>query len=275
MAIYNPMQPLGSERRPALWLKLVVINIVLFVLQKFADMWAPGVIEQWFGLSGGAVASGQLWQFFTYMFLHGSLLHLLVNMLTLMFAGREIEALLGPRHLLGLYLGGGLLGGILQLAFTGGSAVLVGASAAVFALLIAFTTIMPETEIMLLLFFILPVRLKAKFLALGLVVLSLFFILTGTGGNIGHFAHLGGALFGWLYAHRLGYGNPLWVQRYFWEKWERKDRQATMSPEEYISAEIDPILDKISREGIHSLTRAERKTLERGREKIDRRTRGI
>lgn len=242
-------------------------NVALFVLQQFVGL------EQWFALSGDAVWSGKFWQFFTYMFLHGSLMHLLLNMLTLMFAARELEFLLGKARVLLIYFGGGILGGIVQMLVTGGEHSLVGASAAVFAVLIAFTTIMPETEIMLLLFFVVPVRIKAKYLALGLVVVSLLFIVSGTGGNIGHVAHLGGALFGWVYARKLGYGNPFRIQEYIWAKRERRDRERVMSPEEFISEEIDPILDKISREGIHSLTRAERKILERGRDKIERRTR--
>lgn len=256
------------QRRPTLWLKLVVINVAVFVLQQFVGL------ERWFALTGEALWEGKFWQFFTYMFLHGSVLHLLINMLTLMFAGREIEALLGRGRMLAIYLGGGVLGGVLQLLIAGGGQVLVGASAAVFAVLIAFTTIMPESEIMLLLFFVVPVRMKAKYLALSLVVVSLLFIVSGTGGNIGHVAHLGGALFGWVYARKLGYGNPFRLQQYIWARRERLDREKVMSPEEFISEEIDPILDKISREGIHSLTRAERKILERGREKIERKTRG-
>lgn len=251
-----------------LWPKLIVINAAVFVLQQFM------VLEPWFALSRAGLWGGQIWQFVTYTFLHGSVLHLAVNMLTLMFAGRELEFLLGKTRMLLIYFGGAILGGLMQLLITGGDQALVGASAAVFAVLFAFTTIMPETEIMLLLFFVVPVRMKAKFLALGLVVVSLLFIVSGTGGNIGHVAHLGGALFGWVYARKLGYGNPFRIQEYLWAKRERKDRERVMSPEEFISEEIDPILDKISREGIHSLTRAERRILERGRDKIERRTRG-
>lgn len=256
------------HRQTRVWLKLVIANAAVFLLQQLFPL------EQLFSLGREGLWGGQFWRFFTYMFLHGSLMHLLLNMLTLMFAGREVEALLGRTRMLFIYFGGGLLGGILQLLATGGLYPLVGASAAVFAVLIAFTTIMPESEIMLLLFFVVPVRLKAKYLALGLVVLSILFIATGTGGNIGHVAHLGGALFGWAYARKLGYGYPFRIQEFFQARRERKARENVLSPEEFISAEIDPILDKISREGIHSLTRAERRILELGREKIQRRTGG-
>lgn len=255
------------HRRPRLWLKLVIANVAVFVLQAFLPL------EEWFALGREGLWGGQVWRFFTYMFLHGSLMHLLFNMLTLMFAGREVESLLGRSRMLWIYFGGGLLGGLLQLLATGGHYPLVGASAAVFAVLFAFTTIMPESELMLLLFFVVPVKIRAKYLALGLVAISILFIVTGTGGNIGHVAHLGGALFGWVYARKLGYGYPLRIQEFLWTRRERKNREKGLSPEEFISEEIDPILDKISREGIHSLTRAERRILELGREKIERRTR--
>ena len=83
-----------------------------------------------------------------------------------------------------------------------------------------------------------------------------------------HYAHLAGCMFGWVYVKQLGYGNPLRIQRYFFEKRQREDRRKYMSSEQFINEEIDPILEKISRDGIRSLTRAEKRILEMGREKI-------
>lgn len=261
---------LGSH--PPVWMVLIGLNVVCYLLQAVAWVVAPGWLEHWFALSTRAVTEGHFWQFGTYMFLHGSLIHLLLNMLTLYFTGRQVEGCVGPRHFLTIYLGGGLLGGLAQLllSWSDESAVL-GASAGVCATLIAFTTLMPEMELTLLLFFVIPIRMKAKILALAFVLVSLVFILTGTGGNIGHIAHLGGGLFGWLYCRRLGYGQPLGLRERLVERRLRAERRARMTPEEFISEEIDPILEKISREGIQSLTRAERRILERGREKIVRR----
>ena len=98
-------------------------------------------------------------------------------MLLLYFAGREVEALLGPKHFLAIYFGGGLAGSLMQWAMQPLDAPLVGASACVLAALIAFTTILPELEITCLLFFVIPVRLKAKYLAQAVMAISLFFIL--------------------------------------------------------------------------------------------------
>ena len=101
---------------------------------------------------------------------------------------------------------------------------------------------------------------------------ALFFALTDFWPGVGHLAHLGGSFAGWIYARQLGFGLKLPVPRFYQEKRERHERIQSMTPEEFISSEIDPILDKISREGIHSLTRAERKILEKGREKIELKT---
>jgi hypothetical protein len=90
--------------------------------------------------------------------------------------------------------------------------------------------------------------------------------------EIGHVAHLGGCLVGWIYARALGYGNPFRLQEYFDRNRDLEDRVKRLSPEQFISEEIDPILDKIAREGIHSLTWSERRILEKGREKIARKT---
>ena len=137
-------------------------------------------------------------------------------MLLLYFAGREVEALVGARHFLTIYFGGGLLGGLAQWTFTSlpPNAPLIGASAGVLAVLIAFTTILPELELTCLLFFVIPIRIRARNLALLLVGSTVLFILVPYLNNlgnqavnilshksvlIGHYAHLGGCIFGWLY----------------------------------------------------------------------------
>jgi membrane associated rhomboid family serine protease len=251
---------------------LIGVNVGVFIFQWIIGLFAPGLVGEYLALSGEGVRRGFEWQFVTYMFLHGGWLHLAFNMLTFYFAGREVEVIAGRKHLLGMYFAGGLLGGIAQILLSSPQMQLVGASAGVFAVLIAFTTIYPEMELTLLLFFVIPVRVKAKYLAYGLVVMSLFFSVSGSWGGVGHIAHLGGCLAGWIYAKQLGFGGPLRFPRFFYRKRERHERIQRMSPDEFISEEIDPILDKISREGIHSLTRAERKILEKGREKIERKT---
>lgn len=259
-------------RRGSLTLLLVVLNVICFGAQCLIDWISPGWVENWLALRSTGVSNGYVWQFFTYMFLHGGVMHLLVNMFTLYFAGREVESLTGRAHFLGIYFLGGLVGGLAQILFGASGVPLLGASAGVFAVLIAFTTIFPEVQLTCLIFFVIPLRIRAKYLAMLLVGSSLAFVLTGAMQDIGHVAHLGGCLVGWAYARGLGFGNPMRVQQYFTQKREFADRVKRMSPEEFISEEIDPILDKIAREGIHSLTKMERKILEKGRDKIARKT---
>lgn len=256
---------------------LIILNVVGSFLQWGWDMFTPGAAEKYFALSREGISEGYYWQFISYMFLHGGVLHLLLNCVGLYFAGREVEIVLGPKHLLGMYFLGGFIGGILQLLvgpLLGGPAAinLMGASAGVCAVLLAFTTMLPELEITALIFFIIPVRMRAKWLGRAVIISSVVFAVTALGGSVGHVAHLGGAITGWLYTRRLGFGGAFWMQRFFRDRRRIRERQERMDPKEFISQEIDPILDKIAREGIHSLTRSERRILELGREKIAKKT---
>ena len=257
-------------RRGSLTLLLIAINVGCFLVQSLVNAVSPYWVDNWLALSPAGVRSGYEWQFFTYMFLHGGVLHLLFNMFTLFFAGREVEALVGKAHFLAIYFLGGLVGGLAQIFLAPGNSSLIGASAGVFAIVIAFTTLFPDVVLTLLIYFIIPLKMKAKYLALLLVGSSVLFLLKGIMPDVGHVAHLGGCLVGWVYIKRLGYGSPLRIQEYFSRKREFAARVKSMSPEEFISEEIDPILDKIAREGMSSLTRTERKILEKGRDKIAR-----
>lgn len=274
---------------PPAWMILILLNTGIFVAQQLINLNDQGLVDSWLGLSDAGIRQGHLWQFVTCTFLHAGWLHLVANMVLLYFAGREVEALVGVRHFLAIYFGGGIVGSLAQWAFAPLHAPMMGASACVLAALIAFTTILPELEITCLLFFVIPIRLKTKYLARAVVGFSLLAILVpiavehfASGAALksfldlfrnntyitAHYAHLGGCLLGWVYVKQLGYGNPLRIQRYFFEKRLREERRKHMSPGQFINEEIDPILEKISREGIRSLTRNEKRILEMGREKI-------
>ena len=115
-------------------------------------------------------------------------------------------------------------------------------------------------------------RLRAKHLAAALVLVSAVLWYTRTLPAIGPVAMLAACVAGWVYVKQLGFGNPLAIQRYIFEKRERAARLERMSSEQFICTEIDPILEKISREGMHRLTRAERKILALGKDKIASKT---
>jgi membrane associated rhomboid family serine protease len=260
---------------------LIWINVIVFVVQLICTAAHFPYFEWVLALSGEGVSRGFVWQPLTYMFLHGGIWHILINMFVLWFFGREVEYFIGPKYFTRLYFLGGLAGAALWLAFNFHSPVpVLGASAAVLACVIAFATLFPDREVTLLVFFILPVTLKARYMALIAVAFDVVPLLSGTGTNVAHLAHLGGAALGYLYIKQLGYGaTPVWLLRLQRLARSLRTRPRTNSrpryesPEEFIRQEVDPILDKIAREGIHSLTRRERKILESAKDLMQKQQR--
>jgi len=259
---------------------LIAASVAAFVAEIFTEIAAPGFVGQWLCLSSRGIQAGYYWQFLTYLFIHGApgvpgttglligVLHLAVNMMTLYFVGREVEAIAGPKHLLSMYFLGGIVGGLGQILAFPGDAGVTGASAGVCAVLIAFATILPEFEVTILFFLVIPIRLRAKIVGWLVAGSSVALAAMHLMPNVAHVAHFGGCLVGWIYARQLGFGNPWWIQRRIIERRRREERLERMDPDQYIAEEIDPVLDKISRSGIRSLTRHERRILERGRDKI-------
>ncbi len=290
-----------TDERPGLgWLGaptpvvkvLLIANLVVFGVQTLlliAGQTAPAMavwsskVSWWFGLSGNGLRSGWVWQPGSYMFLHSGIWHVLLNMLMLWMFGMEVEQHLGPRRFVRLYLWGGLVGAFCWLAANWhGSAYLVGASAAVSAVMIAFATLMPDRPITMLLFFIVPLTMKAKWWAWVSVGIVAHFSMADSGGGVAHLAHLGGIIVGYVYVKLLGWGKPsrlvdmitMVVTRPFVLLARRRRKPRELSRDEFVSQEVDPILDKIAREGIHSLTRHERKILEQARAKMGQRPSG-
>jgi membrane associated rhomboid family serine protease len=258
---------------------IIVLNVVIFFFQLIGNAVKLPYLEQYLALSGDGLRHGFVWQPLTYMFLHYDIWHILVNMLFLWFFGKEVEYFIGPKHITRLYLGAGLAGAALWLLFNFNSAATVlGASAAVLGCVIAFATLFPDREVTLLVFFVLPVTLRARYLALIAIALDIVPLLQGAGTNVAHLAHLGGAAFGYFYIKQLGYGTtPRWLLRLQSVTARLKPRPRptprNMSSEEFIREQIDPILDKIAREGMQSLTRRERKILESAKDLMQKRQR--
>src|SRR5215213_642430 len=164
----SQMQPFARHwpsGKPSVTAMLVCVSLVAalvhwsFLLLEGADLVAPSILDDWFALHADSVQAGRPWQLFTFVLLHHPL-GLLANMLVLYFAGREVEPILGLRHFAGLYLLGNVLGGLAQWgAMALGiapAATVIGVSAGAAAVLAAFATILPELEVVLLLFFVLP-----------------------------------------------------------------------------------------------------------------------
>jgi len=145
------------------------------------------------------VKNGAIWTFFTYMFMHGDVFHIFFNMFGLFIFGLHVERQMGSKEFLLYYLVTGIMAGIFSFGvyytFSDPLIPLVGASGAIYAVMIAYAVFFPDSIIYI--WGILPLR--APMMVLGFTALSLFMTFTGRGGNVAHLTHLAGFGFGWLY----------------------------------------------------------------------------
>ena len=257
-----------TQRPRVILLGLIGVNVGAFVAQVFLDAYQPGFVREYLGLSDQGVHAAYGWQFLTAMFLHNGPWHLIGNMLILYLLGRDVESIIGQRQFLFLYLAGAAAGELGHLFLMPSTSVLFAASGGVAAVLLAYTTILPELELTSMIFLLLPVRLKAKYLAYAALAVALWGVTLDRNGVVAYSAYLGGIMAGWFYAHLLGFGRVSILQRALQERRANRERYRAMTPEQFIAEEVDPILDKISREGMQSLTRSERRTLARAQEKF-------
>jgi membrane associated rhomboid family serine protease len=270
---YSPETQHWTQRQRIVLLTLIGVNVAFFVTQLFLDAFQPGLVRDYLGISNRGIRDAYSWQFITAMFLHGGPWHLLGNMLVLYLLGRDLECILGQRHFLYLYLAGAVGGELGHLFLMPASSVLLAASGGVAAVLVAYATILPELELTAMMFLILPIRLKAKHLAYGAFALAILLVCFDRRGTVVHSAYLGGCATGWFYAHLLGFGRPSFLQRLLRQHRTEAERYEQMSIEQLMTEEIDPLLEKISRRGFVSLTKNERRSLGRARDKILRRGR--
>ncbi len=229
------------------------------------------------GLTLSGIQSGSVWQLVTFGALHLGVLHVLANMLTLCCAGQEAEPIVGRWHFLGIFVVGNIVGGIADCAAMAANLLpattqVVGLSAGVAAALAAYATILPDLEVAPLGGFGLMVQVRARMIGIAAMGAVLCLWLSQAAPEVGAPGMAVAMLAGWAYVKALGYGNPLAIQRFLYRRRQRAARVARMPAEQFIVEEIDPILEKISRQGLHSLTRAERRILEKGREKISTRS---
>jgi len=240
---------------------LIKANVAVFL---FIWLFRPGSLYGMLALSLDGLRHGFLWQPFTYMFLHGGFTHLLFNMFTLYFLGPETERAMGSKHFLAMYLLSGLLGGLGWIWLSPQPhALCVGASGAIYGVLAAFATLYPRRRLTLLIFFIFPVTLMAWQLVAGLALVE-FVLARDQASSIAHTAHLAGAFAGFLYIDQLFENTTL---RRLWARVRdyvaQRPPTARPAPPPPDQAEVDRILDKISAQGIQSLTKAERQILHR------------
>jgi membrane associated rhomboid family serine protease len=261
-----------TQRQRVVLLTLISANVAVFVAQLVVEAFEPGFVRAYLGISDAGVRDAYAWQFVTAMFLHDGPWHLLGNMLVLYLLGRDLESILGSRHFLYLYLAGAVGGELGHLFLMPPDSVLLAASGGVAAVLIAYATILPELELTALMFFMIPVRLKAKHLGYGAIILGLVLVCIDRTGIVSHSAYIGGCAAGWLYAHLLGFGRPSFLQRFLKQRRLEAERYQQLTVEELMTQEIDPLLEKISNHGFVSLTRGERRSLFKARDNILRKS---
>lgn len=266
-------KPLAFTRRwtdqsRVVLLTLLGLNLTAFVVQLFLETSQPGFVREFLGISDRGVRDAYAWQFVTAAFLHSGPWHLAANMFVLYFLGRDLETILGQRHFLYLYFAGAFGGELGHLFLMPSSSTLFAASGGVAAVVVAYATILPELELVSSRFLSIPVRLKAKHLASGLLVIALVLLCFDRFGAVVHSAYLGGLAAGWLYAHLLGFGRTSFLERILARRKAATERYRQMDARQFIAEEIDPLLDKISCAGVKSLSRRERRILAMAREKI-------
>jgi membrane associated rhomboid family serine protease len=217
------------------------------------------------------------WTFVSYMFVHGGLLHLLANMLMLFVFGTAVEGRMGSRNFLIYYLFCGIGAAVFSLLLAGIMPVgaFVGASGAVLGVAVAFAMFWPDAELIV---FPIPVPIKARTLVIGLVALDILASQLWPNDGIAHLAHVGGALFGYVYfrvqslSRRSPSAPAQAVERVVMVQSgsSEPDRRTPVTPmrprrridSDPVAAEVDRVLDKISEKGISSLTAAERRFLD-------------
>ncbi|MBP6065793.1 rhomboid family intramembrane serine protease [Bacteroides sp.] len=283
-----------SFRRGNIFIQLIYINVAVFlsttlitILLQLFNRSAADLFELLALPASFFRLIEQPWSLFTYMFMHAGFMHILFNMLWLYWFGQLFLSFFSAKHLRGLYVLGGILGGVLYMVSYNvfpyfapmvAHSTMVGASASVLAIVVATAYREPNYAVRLLLFG----AIRLKYLALIVVLSDLLFITSANAG--GHLAHLGGALAGLWFAAGLSKGRDItsWINKTLdalsslFEKktWRRKPKMkvhygSTHHAKDYDynarkkaqSDEVDHILEKLKKSGYESLTTAEKKSL--------------
>ena len=288
---------------------IIVINVAIFLLDIILFRFGvsvrlptpPGVrpvfiapLTYWgeFSLDAGII-HGEVWRFITFQFLHAGIMHIGINMLVLFFFGPIAEAYLGSKRYLAFYLLSGMAGALFYCILNVGGlmygnlpfllpnspqSTLVGASAGIFAVLMAAAFIRPNDVVTLLIMFIIPVRMKIKTLAYGLVALAVLTVFMNGNNAGGEAGHLGGAMLGFFlirHTNLLNWAASLPNLNPFSRSKPRNPfapqspsyfEKRKMKKTENLDQEVDRILAKVGTQGLQSLTNREKKILEQASE---------
>jgi membrane associated rhomboid family serine protease len=248
---------------------LLIANAAMYFVPQMVFVNNLDSFHRIFGLVPALVwGKGFIWQLVTYMFLHGSFWHIVMNMFILWMFGAELERTWGSREFTKFYFIAGIGAGIINVIFAllrpaMANVPIIGASGAIYGLLVAYAMLFPERYVYV--YFLIPV--KVKYLVIFLVGLEFFSTYQPDG--VAHFAHLGGALVGFLYLKydfrwRLARWSPLEYFHKLKAEALAKKRQQGLN----LMDEVDAILDKINQVGYDNLTRKEKKILEKASDRL-------
>ena len=266
--------PTGFKVLPTIVKHLLIINVLMYF--AYYVLLKQGIINLNYYLGIWSLSTGlfRIWQPLTYMFMHGSFDHLFFNMFSLWMFGSALENFWGSKRFLFYYLVCGIGAGLLNMLVPGAH-VSVGASGAVYALLLAFGMMWPNNYIYL--YFLVPIR--TKWFIIGMIVIELFEGIFRSTDGIAHFAHLGGMLIGFLiilyWKRHGGMTGDFSIKNWFnslknrkkYTRYEEVYDKVPRSDEEYNyqkaqkERDIDAILDKVAKSGYDSLTKEEKEFL--------------
>jgi membrane associated rhomboid family serine protease len=264
----------------------IIVLIVSFVFQSILDLiFEHNFIYHYLSFNPSTIQLGYFWSFITYGFLHDGPLHLIMNLLGLHFISRSVEERIGPNKFK-LFTAVCLISGsLIWLLFNfSTNSHLIGFSAVILGSLCFFCLDRPNQPITFLLFFILPLTIKPKWLLLGLIGLEIYGLLnaelSGLGG-IAHSAHFGGICVGFIYYMFVTKNISMPIRFTFLPARSQNHIKSTKSfnrkpnykvnfgMSSSIKNETDRILDKINEKGFGSLTIAEKETLEKAKKLLD------
>ena len=230
---------------------LIILNIIIFIITEILGF--KFIFFELFGLIPRlSWESYKIWQPLTYIFLHSGFFHILINMLVLWMFGRELEYRWGKNKFLLYYLFTGVGSGILTILYNPYSIIpIVGASGAIYGILIAYTLIYPNRTVYI--YGIFPMQIKFMMILLGLT--ALFASLTQTNSSISHITHLGGILVGFIF---LKWNN---IKRIFPKIKVYEEKNSFENPISNKKDDLDIILEKLKFKGWEGLTEFERNKL--------------
>jgi membrane associated rhomboid family serine protease len=258
---------------------IIFANVIIYLVQN------PTLIDRFSLISPAVLKSGQYYRMISCMFLHGGFSHILFNMWGLYLFGSMLEKKIGRTQFFIMYFISGIIGSLLWIIFNPSYPMsCIGASGAVFGVIIASAMFFPNQQFMLL---IPPVPMKLKTLAIVYILLEVFFFEVSSSksggffGNIAHIVHLGGALGGYLYIRIIFAKEIAWDILPFGGGSRKSNTGKTIRPRVASSGwsftgdsvsqqDLDRLLDKISLSGINSLSEKELTMLRKAREQMNK-----